>query len=89
MQDLFIIENEIVFTNTEMKNEWNVFFNTHILASFPLVEVSKNVFWYGAKFRCGISFNVLHILNSYSEMNFLKNSPRSESLVSIEDCSLE
>ena len=49
------IETETVFTNTDMNNEWNIFFkivllvfNTLIPASFTLIEISQNhFFWYG------------------------------------------
>ena len=66
------IETEAVFIKTEMNNEWDVNFLQNSLldtysCKFPLVKApQKFLFWYGVKVPDFISFNVNHILKSYS-----------------------
>ena len=47
--------DEAIFTETEIKHEWNV-----IPAGFPLVKAPlKHLFWYRMKLCQQISFNIL------------------------------
>ena len=62
-------------------------FNTFIPVSFLLVKALMELFWYVIKLHCYISFNALHILESYTRSFSLENKKQLHG-VRMEDAAL-